>query len=369
MGPMASIQKRETAAKGITYQVKWRHDGKQCSATVDTMRDARMLQRWLDRFGTRPSDDADLLRAIGRQPQSTLPDVVTVQQALEDFAARPRLADSTRAIYRHHAGLFTQLHELSVLRVTPQDVTAAMEDVRSKVGPNTASNAAVTLAGALRPHGGAPLLQGWYATDSAQLRQREPYALSPEQLELLVKIGHQHGIGDLLALGAATGARFGELIALQREHAEGLEGARPQLLICQQIVAGGSRVPTTTLKTRTSKRRVPISRAMASWVAEQGPGYLCPRDRGPAGVAWNHELARWRLNEKVVPQAIAEGVIARPVKFHDLRHSFGANLLATGRVDIVAVSKWMGHANPGITGTTYGHVTELALQAVYDVLG
>ena len=264
-------------------------------------------------------------------------------------------------------GLFTRLHDLSVLRITEQDVTAAMTDVRGRVGPNTASNAAVTLAGALRPHGGAPLLQGWYSTDSAQLRMREPYALSPDQLERLVKIGHQHGIGDLLALGAATGARFGELIALGREHAEGLEGARPQLFICQQITSG-TRLPTTTLKTRTSKRRVPLSRAMATWVAEQGPGYLCQRDRA-AGGPWNHELARWRLNQKVVPQALAEGVIVRPVKFHDLRHSFGANLLSSGRVDIVAVSKWMGHANPGITGTTYGHVTELARQAVYDVLG
>ena len=101
---MASIQARKTVSKGTTYQVRWRHDGEQQAVAVDTMRDAKMLQRWLDRFGTRPSDDADLLRAIGRQAQATMPDVVTVEQALETFASRPRLADSTRAIYRHHAG-------------------------------------------------------------------------------------------------------------------------------------------------------------------------------------------------------------------------------------------------------------------------
>ena len=362
---MASITERTSASKGTTYQVKWRHDGKQCGTTVDLKRDAAMLVSWLDRFGTRPSDDADLLRAIGRTPAATLADVVTVEQALETFAARPRLSERTRTIYRYHAGLFSQLHPLSVLRVTAQDVEAAMTHVRSKVGPNTASNAAVTLAGALRPHGGAPLLKGWHS--SGELRAREPYALSPEQIERLVKIGHRHGVGDLMALAGATGARFAELIALQREHAEGLD-TRPQLFIREQILYGTT-VPTTTLKTRTSRRRVPISRAMASWVAEQPAGLLCPRDKGPAGVPWHHETARWRLNEKVTPDAIAEGVIVRPIKWHDFRHSFGANLLATGRVDIVAVSKWMGHANPGITGTTYGHVTEQALQAVYDVLG
>ena len=365
---MASIQTRETRTKGTTYQVKWRHDGVQQAVALDTMRDAKMLQRWLDRFGTRPSDDPDLLRAIGRQAQSTMPDVVTVQQALETFASRPRLSDRTRTIYRYHAGLFPGLADLSVLRLTPQDIRAAMEDVRSKVGPNTASNAAASLAGALRPHGGAPLLVGWYSHNSTQLRQREPYALSPEQIERLVKIGSQHGVGDLIALAAATGARFGELIALRTDHAEALDSARPKMLIREQILHG-TRVPTTTLKTRTSKRWVPLSTSMASWVAEQPPGLLCPHDRYSSGAPWIHETARWRLNEKVTPQAIAEGVIVRPVKWHDFRHSFGANWLATGRVDIVAVSRWMGHANPGITGTTYGHITEMALQAAYDVLG
>lgn len=366
---MASINERSSASKGTTYQVKWRHDGRQQSVTLDLKRDATMLVAWLGRFGTRPSDDPDLLRAVGRDPHPKGPaDVVTVRQALDTFATRDKLSESTRTIYRHHTGLFASLHELSVQRVTSQDVAAAMTEVRGRVAANTASNAAVTLAGALRPYGGAPLLAGWYSSNSAELREREPYALSPEQIARLVKIGHGHGIGDLMALAAATGARFGELIALRGEHGEGLDGTRPQLFICQQILKG-TRQPTRTLKTRTSRRRVPLSRDMATWVADQGPGYLCAHDRQPAGSCWNHETPRWRLREKVVPQAIAEGVITRPVKWHDFRHSFGANLLATGRVDIVAVSKWMGHANPGITGTTYGHVTEQALQAVYDVLG
>jgi integrase len=365
---MASIQERTSAAKGTTYQVKWRHDGRQQAVTVDLKRDATMLVRWLDKFGTRPSDDADLLRALGRTPApKDMPDVVTVKAALEAFAARDHLSARTVAVYQNHTGLFDSLHDLSVHRVTPQDVRAAMADVHSRVGTATASNAAVTLAGALRPYGGAPLLKGHYSTATALVRDREPYALSVEQIERLVKIGHSHGIGDLMALAAATGARFGELIALRGEHGEGLDGPRPQLFIREQILKG-TRQPTTTLKTRSSRRRVPISRAVATWVADQGPGLLNTHDKQP-GACWNHETPRWRLREKVVPQAIAEGVIVRPVKFHDFRHSFGANLLASGRVDIVAVSKWMGHANPGITGTTYGHVTEQALQAVYDVLG
>ncbi|HEY6643779.1 tyrosine-type recombinase/integrase [Povalibacter sp.] len=44
----------------------------------------------------------------------------------------------------------------------------------------------------------------------------------------------------------------------------------------------------------------------------------------------------------------------RQVRYHDLRHSFASNLLAAG-VDIVTVSKALGHANVQITLTIYAH--------------
>jgi len=45
----------------------------------------------------------------------------------------------------------------------------------------------------------------------------------------------------------------------------------------------------------------------------------------------------------------------REVRFHDLRHSFASNLVAAG-VDVVTVSRFMGHASPQITLTVYSHV-------------
>jgi hypothetical protein len=43
------------------------------------------------------------------------------------------------------------------------------------------------------------------------------------------------------------------------------------------------------------------------------------------------------------------------VRFHDLRHSFASKLLAAG-VNVVTVSRFMGHASPQITLTIYSHV-------------
>ena len=45
----------------------------------------------------------------------------------------------------------------------------------------------------------------------------------------------------------------------------------------------------------------------------------------------------------------------RRVRFHDIRHSFASNLLAAG-VDVVTVSRLMGHAGAQITLSVYSHV-------------
>lgn len=44
----------------------------------------------------------------------------------------------------------------------------------------------------------------------------------------------------------------------------------------------------------------------------------------------------------------------RQVRLHDLRHSFASELLANG-IDMVRVSKALGHANAHITFTVYAY--------------
>jgi integrase len=57
----------------------------------------------------------------------------------------------------------------------------------------------------------------------------------------------------------------------------------------------------------------------------------------------------------------------RRVRFHDLRHSFASNLLATGW-DVVTVSKLLGHANPQITLTIYAHALPKPRHGAADAL-
>jgi len=55
----------------------------------------------------------------------------------------------------------------------------------------------------------------------------------------------------------------------------------------------------------------------------------------------------------------------RRVRFHDLRHSFASNLLGAG-IDVVTVSKALGHANVQITLMTYAHAIPKPRQGAAD---
>ena len=58
--------------------------------------------------------------------------------------------------------------------------------------------------------------------------------------------------------------------------------------------------------------------------------------------------------ERVKAKAIKESGVKR-INIHDLRHSHASNLIASG-VNIVAVSKRLGHSDINMTLKTYTHL-------------
>ena len=54
---------------------------------------------------------------------------------------------------------------------------------------------------------------------------------------------------------------------------------------------------------------------------------------------------------------IVERLGIPPVRVHDLRHSYGSHMLASG-APLELVSERMGHANPNITLGVYRHLLE-----------
>src|SRR5207237_6837247 len=68
-----------------------------------------------------------------------------------------------------------------------------------------------------------------------------------------------------------------------------------------------------------------------------------------------------RCNMKLWPRAKS-----RPLRFHELRHTFGSVLIMSG-ANLVSVQKLLGHSNPKITADTYAHLAPDYLLAEWNL--
>lgn len=67
-----------------------------------------------------------------------------------------------------------------------------------------------------------------------------------------------------------------------------------------------------------------------------------------------------RLANSTIQAIFTQGIKTagvKPIRIHDLRHSFASNAIATG-CNIVAISRYLGHANINITLSVYAHLLE-----------
>ena len=48
------------------------------------------------------------------------------------------------------------------------------------------------------------------------------------------------------------------------------------------------------------------------------------------------------------------------MSMHDLRHTFASHLILDLKLDVVTVSRQLGHARPSITSDVYGHLFDRA---------
>ena len=99
---------------------------------------------------------------------------------------------------------------------------------------------------------------------------------------------------------------------------------------------------TTTPKSG-KVRSVPLVDAAAEWLARLDRARPVTRRRTRSssrrldGGHLSDDRLRWRYGKAL------ERAGLRPLRFHDLRHTFGS--LAISRADIVEVQAWMGHAD------------------------
>ena len=157
-----------------------------------------------------------------------------------------------------------------------------------------------------------------------------------------------------------TGMRLGEILALRDGRVdlnrgviqvrEALEPTASGIGFKAPKTKAGRRditLPAVVIETLREHRRELLEQRMRFGLGRLGPDDLLyasldgsPMKPNTVSVGWSNFAARIGMPE---------------VTFHALRHTHASQLIASG-VDIVTISKRLGHANPNVTLAIYAHL-------------
>lgn len=99
-------------------------------------------------------------------------------------------------------------------------------------------------------------------------------------------------------------------------------------------------------KTKSSKRTIDVSIKLLNWLKEL-----------PKNNSFVFDRVSNNAVNKSLQKALIRAKIKKQVTFHALRHTHASILLSKG-VQLLTVSKRLGHADPNITLQTYAHILD-----------
>ena len=158
---------------------------------------------------------------------------------------------------------------------------------------------------------------------------------SPEEVWALVRAADSEQDAAIFLTAAFTGLRMGELLALRWRD---VDFAGSAVRVRASYYAGHLTTPKSG-----KVRAVPLAPDVATALAQLGRRERLDRRRRP-GVRRRRPATTSTARRCVAatrPRSRAAGL--RPLRFHDLRHTFGTRMIA--KADIRRVQEWMGHAD------------------------
>ena len=372
--------------KGNSWLLRWRFNGKQhakrLKSVLFTKTQARAeLQRLL---GLDPTEEAARCQAIRER--------MTVSELLEMFMKEyslHTLSDSTQETYRQviDMHLVPALGGIRLADITKQDIRDCLRNIlengspggRGPLSPTTIKKVYRLLHKALSwavdeqiiSHN--PAYRAFLPTRPAEYSDED----DPEKMQILTeeelgrvlvaaskKLINGHTEKDNpwfipIVIAANTGMRQGEILGIKWDCVD-LEGATIKITRALQNVTGKRRMKKP--KTKYSRRTIRIDpftvsvlkkhrKAQDARKASAGSlyidqGFVCAREYGKPMYGPNVTNGFKKVLKKC-------GV--REIRFHDLRHTHASILINAG-VDIIKISRRLGHARPSITLDIYGHL-------------
>jgi integrase len=266
---------------------------------------------------------------------------VTVAQAAEEYlryiehdrARKPSTVQGYRWVIQ--AWIAPALGELRAEEVTSAHVEAWIAALERK--PSTRRKALVLLHGifqrATRVYG-LPFNPVSDVEKPPQTHSGDIEVFSPQEVWALARAAASERDRAIFLTAALTGLRVGELLAL---HWRDVDFAG-SLLRVRASYAGGALTTPKSGKVRS----VPLAPDLGRALAQLADRELFTADDdlvfpGETGEFLDGSALRRRY------KAALKRAGLRPLRFHDLRHTFGTRMIA--KADIRRVQEWMGHAN------------------------
>ena len=188
--------------------------------------------------------------------------------------------------------------------------------------------------------------------------------LSPEQIDRLVNAVHPH-YRPVVVVAVTTGMRWGEIAGLRPQYVDLLHR---RLRVVETLVEVNGVLSVGQPKTPRSCRMIslPTQAVEALEAALGGPAreYVFVTEAG-------FPIRRHNFSRRVWQPALAAAGLSSRIRFHDLRHTHVALLIAAG-VPVKAVQERLGHTSIVTTMDRYGHllacVDEVVLTGIETML-
>jgi integrase len=252
----------------------------------------------------------------------------------EDRERKPSTLNDYRSALKAH--LLPAFGALALESITPELIDAWRRGLTG-LSNRSKNKLLIQLHGIFRR---AQMVWGLQANPLARVEKHpmrasgDIHVFSPEEVWAFVRAASSEQDGAIFLTAAFTGLRMGELLALRWRDVD-FAGAIIR-------VRGSYAARHLTTPKSGKVRAVPMAPDVASALAQLGrrADWVGDDDlvfAGELGRYLDGSALRRRYKEALGRAGL------RPLRFHDLRHTFGTRMIA--KADIRRVQEWMGHAD------------------------
>jgi integrase len=219
------------------------------------------------------------------------------------------------------------------------------------LAPATVRQADAVLAKALRRVKNIAALE----RDKPKVERAQVEIMEPDEVKAVLERLEGHYLHSIALLAVRTGMRRGEILGLQWRDVD-CDTATVRTVRSLEQTKAGLRLKDT--KTKHGRRTIRVDAGVVAFLRQLKIETLEQRMACGIGGKLDDVPVFSFLGELIPPDKVsrdwARNAKVRPT-FHSLRHTHATVLLNNG-VDIIVVSRRLGHSKPSITLDVYGHL-------------